>query len=291
MSTSRFGYPFFPLEPAVENQVPVTFDSASVNDGGFIVDGEITRDTRPALNGYAGRGVTLECYHHGELVGSTLSDAQTGYFSFTLPAALAGGSHQFVAQVAAMPQSASAPFTLIVEDAGFVPVTLTAMHSGTQFIWPEESTTQTQPTFSGKGQPGSRVELFDNDEPLGSALVDSDHKWTFTPSHALAAGEHQIVVTCGAGNVSAPVSLIVADDITGDVARPEALSGLHLHDLLASVPVNLFQDAELNPATQQYELVLNNDDLQQELTQSGIVGHSLVLTEQDLQQLLGDVPL
>ncbi len=72
---------------------------------------------------------------------------------------------------------------------------------------------------------------------------------------------------------------------------PAGARGLHLHDLLASVPVNLFQDAELNPATQQYELVLNNDDLQQELTQSGIVGHFLVLTEQDLQQLLGDVPL
>ena len=291
MSTSRFGYPFFPLEPAVENQVPVTFDSASVQDGGFIVDGEITRDTRPALNGYAGRGVTLECYRNGELVGSTLSDAQTGYFSFTLPAALAGGNHQFVAQVAAAPQVASAPFTLIVQDAAFVPVTLTAIHSGTQFIWPQEVTTETHPTFSGKGQPGSRVELFDNDAPLGSARVGSDHTWTFTPSQALGAGEHQITVTCGAGNASAPVSLIVAEDVTADDARLMELSGLHLHDLLASVPVNLFQDAELNPTTQQYELVLNNDDLQQELTHSGIAGHSLVLTEQDLQQLLGDMSL
>ncbi len=83
--------PLGPLpRPAVETGSVLR--SASVNDGGFIVDGEITRDTRPALNGYAGRGVTLECYHHGELVGSTLSDAQTGYFSFTLPDALAGGS-------------------------------------------------------------------------------------------------------------------------------------------------------------------------------------------------------
>lgn len=68
-------------------------------------------------------------------------------------------------------------------------------------------------------------------------------------------------------------------------------SQLNLHDLLATMPMNLFQDAEINPATQQYEMIITDADLQQALTPAGLTGESLVLTGQDLYLLLNDVEI
>lgn len=287
MNTSRHGYPFFPLDPAVENQVPVIFDSALVKDSGFILDNEITRDNRPTLNGYAGRGVTLEFYQDGVLVGTVETDKQTGYFEFPVPDALSGGKHQFIAQVAGV-NVPGEPFDMIVQDADFVPVTLTDIRSGREFIWPEEATEETRPTFTGKGKPGSIVEIFDNGERIGTAVVGINKKWSFTPDSDLAPGEHDIVVKSGAGNESFPTHLTISGETSDDHAATDTLMNLNLHDLLSNMPMNLFQDAEVNPVTQQYELVIGNDDLQQSLTQSGIADYARVLTEQDLQMLLND---
>lgn len=285
MTNSRTRFPFITLDPAVENQVPVTFDSALVKDSGFIMDHEITRDTRPTLNGYAGRGVTLEFYQDGVLVGSVITDSKTGYFEFSVPQELSGGNHQFIAQVAGI-DAPSEPFNMVIQDPNFVPVTLGEIRSGREFIFPEEPTEEKRPTFSGKGKPGSVVEIFDNGELIGSAVVGINKKWTFTPNEDMASGEHDIVVKSGLGNESYPTHLTIAGDVPVD---SETVTTLNFQDVIAEAPSKLFPETEINVQGQKQGLVITSDDMNHSLTNTGVNDHAPTMSEYELQQIVIDV--
>lgn len=57
------------------------------------------------------------------------------------------------------------------------------------------STDDKTPTFSGIGRPGTSVEIIDNGNPIGTAIVGEDGKWEFTPAEpGLPDGSHTIVV-------------------------------------------------------------------------------------------------
>ncbi|MDT4872236.1 Bacterial Ig domain protein [compost metagenome] len=82
-----------------------------------------------------------------------------------------------------------------------------------------DTTDDNKPEFKGKAEPGSTVNVYDDGMLLGSALVDANGDWSFTPSMPLAQGPHALTteVVDPAGNSSGqgePLNLIV-DRIPG----------------------------------------------------------------------------
>ena len=68
----------------------------------------------------------------------------------------------------------------------------------------DQTTDDPRPVFSGSGEAGTTVTLYDNGKAIGTTVVNSDGSWTFTPSANLADGLHQFTATStdAAGNVS-----------------------------------------------------------------------------------------
>lgn len=103
-----------------------------------------------------------------------------------------------------------------------------------------QRTDDARPTFSGIGEAGSTITLYDNGQPIGKTKVDASGNWTFTPGTNLANGNHSITTTAtdAAGNTSpasgavtfvvdtvaptAPAITLVSDDtnpVTGPVSN------------------------------------------------------------------------
>lgn len=68
----------------------------------------------------------------------------------------------------------------------------------------DQTTDDPRPVFSGSGEAGTTVTLYDNGKAIGTTVVNSEGSWTFTPSANLADGLHQFTATStdAAGNVS-----------------------------------------------------------------------------------------
>lgn len=105
-----------------------------------------------------------------------------------------------------------APMIILADDA--VGSLTGALSSG-------DTTDDPRPVFSGSGEAGTTLTLYDNGRSIGSTVVNSDGSWTFTPANNLADGFHQIVAasTDPAGNVS-PDS--VEFNLTIDTVAPAA---------------------------------------------------------------------
>ncbi|QVV61185.1 BapA/Bap/LapF family large adhesin [Leclercia sp. Colony189] len=112
----------------------------------------------------------------------------------------------------------------VVDDVGNVTGSLT---SG-------QTTDDARPTFSGSGEPGATITIYDNGNAIGTAQVNSDGSWTFTPASALGEGAHQITTraTDGAGNTG-PAS--PAFSFTVDTVAPNAPSGVTVNDTTGTI--------------------------------------------------------
>jgi alpha-tubulin suppressor-like RCC1 family protein/subtilisin family serine protease len=82
----------------------------------------------------------------------------------------------------------------------------------------DDLTRDATPTLSGVAEAGSTVKVYDGTSLLGTTTTDSTGSWNFTPSGALADGEHQLkAVATNAANYESPASaiLIVTVDTQG----------------------------------------------------------------------------
>ena len=71
-------------------------------------------------------------------------------------------------------------------------------------------TDDTMPTLIGRGTaPGNKVEIYDNGQKIGEAIVKADGTWEFTPTTPLQDGSHQ-------------VSVVEIEAATGLVSKPSA---------------------------------------------------------------------
>uniref|UniRef100_UPI0034D47D54 Ig-like domain-containing protein n=1 Tax=Mixta calida TaxID=665913 RepID=UPI0034D47D54 len=87
-------------------------------------------------------------------------------------------------------------------------------------------TDDARPTFSGKATSDiDHVNIYDKGTLIGSAPVDKDGNWSFTPETDLAEGEHAFTAAAvdKAGNEGAPVSGTDDEswDFTLDVTAPD----------------------------------------------------------------------
>ena len=214
-------------------------------------DGSSTRDTTPTLSGLAGANELVTLYNGTTVLGSTLADA-SGQWSFT-PAALPDGSYAFraVATDAAGNSTSSVTLTITIDTvppAAASDLLLSSDSSGPLApIATNGVTRDTTPVLSGSAEPGSVITVRDGTTVLGSAIADSDGRWSFT-TPALSEGSHTLTttVTDAAGNTgpaSAPLQLTV------DTTAPEAITDLRVFDDAGDSQVELAQNATTDDNT------------------------------------------
>ncbi|WP_341886823.1 Ig-like domain-containing protein [Variovorax sp. YR752] len=206
--------------------VTVTLDGASDNVGtitGAIAKGGVTDDATPTLTGKATANGIVKVYDGDTLVGQTTADAN-GNWSVTPGTALGEGQHQLTATVTTTATGESArteAFALTVDLSAPSKLAIDAVKDDVGGIQGPiangGSTDDTTPTLSGKGEPGTTVQVFDNGSLLGTADVDSKGDWNFTPTTPLNNGEHSFTVVNEdkAGNLSEPSAphVVVVDTV------------------------------------------------------------------------------
>ncbi|UXN09434.1 Ig-like domain-containing protein [Bartonella sp. HY328] len=225
-NSSNYNY----TPPVVDTAPPSIPSLDSVYDKvesivGPIVAGTSTNDPRPTFSGTAMPGTVIKFYDNGQLIGSTVA-ASDGHWSWEPEVDLADGAHSitYTASDGAGNESAhSDPFEFSVDTlAPSTPTTPLVMdntepHVGP--ILPGSSTNETQPEFSGTGEPGSTITIKDGDTIIGTTTVDSNGNWSVKPDAPLPEGNHSITVTetDTAGNESSPSAPI---DFTVDTTAP-----------------------------------------------------------------------
>ncbi|PIF78337.1 hypothetical protein CLU95_5522 [Variovorax sp. 54] len=176
-----------PVGPVVPEPLPPGkpgFDSLSAYDDVGKVQGPIphngkTDDKRPDFSGTgATPGNTVTIYDNGKEIGKVVVDGN-GAWSLTPSKDLGEGQHSI---------------TITESDAGGK---TGALNNG-------DITDDNKPTFNGKAEPGSTVNVYDNGKLLGTAPVGPDGNWSFTPGTPLPDGAHSFTteVIDPAGNGS-----------------------------------------------------------------------------------------
>ena len=178
---------------------------------GPLQKGESTNDTTPTLSGSAAPGDTVSILDNGKVIGSVTADSN-GKWTFTPDTALADGKHTFTvtATDAAGNARTSGSFPIVIDTTAPAPadnIILDDNVGDKQGPVGEGDTTDDQsPTLSGEAEPGSVVDIYDNDEKIGSVIVDDEGKWSYTPDKPLDKGDHELTttVTDPSGNTSEP---------------------------------------------------------------------------------------
>ncbi|MCD0243577.1 Ig-like domain-containing protein [Enterobacter hormaechei] len=173
--------------------------------------GETTNDTTPILSGSAAPGDVVSILDNGKVIGTVKADS-SGKWSFTPDTALADGQHTFTvtATDAAGNARTSGTFPIVIDTAAPSPAENIVINDNVGDkqgpVGDGDTTDDQSPTLSGEAEPGSVVDIYDNDEKIGSVIVDDEGKWSYTPDKPLAKGDHEITttVTDPSGNTSEP---------------------------------------------------------------------------------------
>ncbi|WP_213033344.1 Ig-like domain-containing protein [Acinetobacter sp. ANC 3832] len=194
-----------PPAPTIQT---VADDFGSVQ--GPIQKNGVTDDKTPTISGTAQPGSVVHVYVDGKEVGTaTVSPDKT--WSLELPDLGVDGPKNITAQAVdaagqASPMTGEYPIILDTT-APAKPGTITAEDDvGPKVgdIKPGDTTDDTTPSLSGTGEPGDKVTIYDNGQPVGSTTVKPDGTWSYTPDAPLVEGPHKIEVsqTDPAGNES-----------------------------------------------------------------------------------------
>ncbi|CAH6661816.1 BapA/Bap/LapF family large adhesin [Pseudocitrobacter vendiensis] len=205
-----------PFNLTVDTSASVTPAITSIADDfglykGDLANNQVTDDTRPTLNGTGPEGATITLYDNGEEIGT--ATVEGGVWNFTPETALEGGEHIFTVtstNAAGNVSPASPPFTINIDvDAPTKPVIGEVTDNVDEYTGPLASGDETndpQSTFSGTGNEGDTITLYNGNTVLGTTVVGEDGRWSLTPDDALTEGTYQLHVTATdpAGNVSDP---------------------------------------------------------------------------------------
>ncbi|WP_051916832.1 Ig-like domain-containing protein, partial [Serratia sp. Ag1] len=221
----------------VSTQAPAAPVIGTVEDNvephtGPLQKGDLTNDNTPTLKGTALPGGTVTVFDNGTAIGSVKVD-NNGNWSLTPETALKDGSHNLTASVTDSIGQVSDPtggFGIVIDTLPPAPATglvVTDDYGNVQGPLSAGSTTDDNtPTFSGKADVGSVVNVLDNGKVIGSTTTDANGNWTFTPSTPLDNGAHDFTttVTDAAGNTSGEGEhLVVTVDTVPGLAQ---LTGL-----------------------------------------------------------------
>jgi len=178
---------------------------------------------RPQITGTGEPGSTVTIADGPDTLGTAEVDPD-GAWTFTPTTDLRLGEHTLTATQDADLSTASV--TITIDAAAIVtPVNITAPADGS-------SGTALRPQITGTGEPGSTVTLTDGPDTLGTAEVDPDGAWTFTPTTDLRLGEHTLTATQDADLSTASVTITInaavvtpGPDPTGPPVGPDTTDG------------------------------------------------------------------
>ncbi|WP_181377711.1 Ig-like domain-containing protein [Limnobaculum xujianqingii] len=194
---------------------------------GNVVNGGATDDARPLISGTGQAGETVIIYANGSELGRT-TVAADGSWSFQPESPLMDGHHDLTVAVIDAQGNTSAPgasFEIVIDTMAPVPVSDLVITDDVGIyqgvLQHGDVTDDYTPTFSGKAEAGNTVFIFANDQLMGSAGVDANGNWTFTPAMPLPMGDYDFttVVEDPAGNrseISEPVHLTLNSDVIQD---------------------------------------------------------------------------
>lgn len=222
--------------------VPVLSAVADDIQGGVVGNltaGQVTNDATPTFTGTGVTGSTVHILNNGVEIGT--AEVINGSWTFMPPNGLTDGLYNIRVNAtdAAGNVSANSPvfsftvdttppdapvLTTVQDDVG--PVTGTIPENGT--------TNDNRPTFNGTGEVGATVTLLNDGQPFGTAVVNAQGNWTFTPTAPMADGPHTITLstTDAAGNTSTTSTTF---DLTVDTQPPAAPTIINATDDVGSV--------------------------------------------------------
>ncbi|WP_235186816.1 Ig-like domain-containing protein, partial [Serratia sp. DD3] len=232
-----------PSKPAIGSVID---DVGAVT--GPLTSGTTTDDTQPELKGMGQPGDVIIISDNGKPIGSTVVNGQ-GEWSYQVEEPLAEGNHSLtVSEVdpAGNASTPSDPIVIVVDTTapGQPDVSNAQDDVGaiTGAIKNGGTTDDTQPKFSGGGQPGDIINIYDNGEKIGSTVVGDNGKWSFTPETPLDETNHSITTTATdpAGNESKPSEpLNFTVDTTSPLVDPEHLAITSVEDRVGNETGNV----------------------------------------------------
>ncbi|WP_420844712.1 Ig-like domain-containing protein [Limnobaculum eriocheiris] len=231
-----------PSEPVIVNVLDNVGDVV-----GPLQKGDVTDDNKPTITGTAEAGYTIRIYDGATLLGTATADSK-GVWTFTPDTALADGKHNITATATSpvgQTSDKTGIFNFEVDSKAPESVqNLTVKDNVGDYQGPlkdGDTTDDNTLTFSGKAEAGSTVTIYADGKVLGTAKVDGEGKWTFTPDSALADGVYNFTttVTDKAGNINPdgpgltltvdtsthPVSIVALIDDVGTVTGNISANG------------------------------------------------------------------
>ncbi len=218
-----------PTAPAIgaitDNVGPVT---------GSVASGGTTDDSKPVISGTGKAGDIVTVSDNHVPIGSATVDA-SGNWSVTPVNPLGDGSHSITAVEknpatgATGPASTAFPITVDTTVPTAPAIGSLVDHTGAiqGNIANGGTTDETKPIISGSGaKAGDIVTISDNGTVIGSATVDANGKWTFTPAIALGNGSHNITAveknpaTGATGTASTGFGFTIAPDALPPAQTP-----------------------------------------------------------------------
>ncbi|KAA8730411.1 Ig-like domain-containing protein [Ewingella americana] len=222
--------PSTPIAVVVDTTAPAgATDVTLVNDANQPITGA-TNDTTPTITGKAEAGSTVTVRDGDTVIGSTVADGN-GNWSVTPTQPLGEGNHSITTEVtdpAGNSSGVSAPIAVEIDTTAPGAATdVTLVNDANEPI--TGSTNDNTPTLSGKAEPGSTVTVSDGGTVIGTAPVDGNGNWTFTPNPPLGDGDHSltVVVTDPAGNSSPPTTPIA---VVVDASSPSPATDVQITD-------------------------------------------------------------
>ncbi|WP_251990098.1 Ig-like domain-containing protein, partial [Salmonella enterica] len=187
------------------------------------------------VSGTAEAGSTVSIYDPaGNYLGSTITGGNN-HFSITLnPAQTHGERLEARIQDAVGNIGPATEFTASDSQYPAQPTILTVTDDAgavTGLLKNGDATDDNRPTLSGTAEPGSTISINDNGFPVATfppIVADADGKWSFTPSLALADGDHVFTATATNDRGTSGQSVSFTIDID---TQPPVLEGLAVSDV------------------------------------------------------------
>ncbi|AWH88919.1 Ig-like domain-containing protein [Limnobaculum parvum] len=236
--TMDFTAPIMPVITGVDDQVGAVT--------GNVKSGDTTDDDRPTISGTGTAGDTIYVYAkdsiNNHLIGTTTVKAD-GTWTMRPADALKPGMNEFTAMErdpVGNEAGPSAKYTITVD--GTIPTAPTIdtvaddVGTITGDLKDGDTTDDTKPTISGTAMSakGGTVTIYNDGTKIGTATVDADGKWTFTPATALADGSYKITVDA-TNTVGQTSEKSDAFNFTVDTVAPGAVTDLVITDDVGAV--------------------------------------------------------